>query len=228
MSRFYERRDEKFFPIMNYLITAGPTREPIDPVRYLSNRSSGKMGYALAQAALDAGHAVTLISGPVCIAAPVGVRLVSVMTADEMYEAVHGHIEGVDVAVLAAAVADFKPARCEPHKIKKGEGGAEIALVQTRDILASLGALEGRRFLLAGFAAETNDLVENARRKLERKRCDVLIANDVSGAEIGFESDENAVRLFFPYRESVDLKKASKRELAGQIITILDEMKQKS
>ena len=213
---------------MNYLITAGPTREPIDPVRFLSNRSSGKMGYAIAQAAADAGHVVTLISGPVCLQPPAGVKVVQIVTADEMYDAVHAHLSGVDVAVLAAAVADFKPAQVATQKLKKGDGVPQIALVPTRDILASLGAVEGRSFLLAGFAAETNDVAANARKKLAAKRCDVIVANDVSVAGTGFESDDNALTIFNAHSEARHLERASKQALAAELIKILDAMQQKS
>jgi phosphopantothenoylcysteine synthetase/decarboxylase len=206
---------------MNFLITAGPTREPLDPVRFLSNRSSGKMGYAMAEAALEAGHQVTLISGPVCLAPPPGATLINVTTSDEMADAVHAHLGGVEVAVLCAAVADFKPTHYSPLKLKKRDGMSQIALIPTRDILASLGALESRRFLLAGFAAETNDLAGNAQRKLREKRCDVIIANDVSQPGIGFESEENAVTLYFQDQASRVLPRAGKHELGRALIKII-------
>jgi len=212
---------------MRFLITAGPTREPIDPVRFLSNRSSGKMGYAIAQAALDAGHEVTLISGPVALATPEGAEVVHVNTADEMYDAVHAHLEGIDIAVLSAAVADFKPAQFIARKIKKREGVPQITLVPTRDILASLGAITARKFLLAGFAAETNDIVENSRKKLVKKQCDVVIANDVSAPGVGFESNENELTILYPDQSSRILPRASKQSLARELVKILCELKQK-
>lgn len=211
---------------MRFLVTAGPTREPIDPVRFLSNRSSGKMGYAIAQAALDSGHEVVLISGPVALDAPAGARVVRVTTADEMYDAVHANLGGVDIAVLCAAVADFKPARFAARKIKKREGTPQITLVPTRDILASLGAKKPRQFLLAGFAAETDDIAENAREKLEKKQCDVVIANDVSAPGVGFESNENALTIFYPDQTSRELPRAGKQSLAGELVKILAEIKQ--
>ena len=211
---------------MKFLITAGPTREPIDPVRYISNRSSGKMGYAIAEAALDAGHEVTLISGPVALPAPPRAQIVRVTTADEMYDAVHAHLTNIDIAVLCAAVADFKPAEFTPRKIKKNEGIPAIELVPTRDILASLGALREKKFLLAGFAAETENLAQNARTKLEKKRCDVVIGNDVSAPGLGFESDENALTIFLPDHSSRVLPRASKRNLAKALVKILCEMQQ--
>ena len=212
---------------MKFLITAGPTREPIDPVRFLSNRSSGKMGYAIAEAAIADGHEVVLISGPVCISAPRGAQLVSVTTSDEMFEAVHARLADIDVAVLCAAVADFKPAEYAPRKIKKEEGTPTIALVPTRDILGSLGALPEKKYLLVGFAAETNDVAENAQKKLRKKRCDVLIANDVSASGLGFESDENEVTIFIPDQNSRVLPRAEKRVLAKSLIEIFKELKKK-
>lgn len=212
---------------MKFLITAGPTREPIDPVRYISNRSSGKMGYAIAEAALDAGHEVILISGPVALPAPPLAEMVHVITADEMYDAVHAHLAGIDVAVLCAAVADFKPANFSSRKIKKHEGLPQLVLEPTRDILASLGALHPRNFLLAGFAAETNDVEENARKKLVKKGCDAVIANDVSAPGLGFESDENALTIFLPDQSSMVLPRDSKRNLATALVKILCAAQQK-
>ncbi|MEI8233837.1 MAG: phosphopantothenoylcysteine decarboxylase [Verrucomicrobiota bacterium] len=213
---------------MKFLVTAGPTREPIDPVRYISNRSSGKMGYAIAQAALEAGHEVVLVSGPVALAAPAGAQLVRVTTADEMYDAVHAHLAGVEIAVLCAAVADFKPAEVAPRKIKKRDGVPEIKWVPTRDILASLGAMCEKNFLLAGFAAETDDLEKNARKKLENKQCDAVIGNDVAAPGLGFESDENALTIFLPDHSSRVLPRASKHDLAKALVKILCAMQQKS
>jgi len=213
---------------MKFLITAGPTREPIDPVRYISNRSSGKMGYAIAEAALDAGHEVILISGPVALSAPPRAQMVRVTTADEMFDAVHAHLADIDVAVLCAAVADFKPAEYVPHKIKKNEGIPMINLVPTRDILASLGALREKKFLLAGFAAETDDLAKNALIKLEKKHCDVVIGNDVGAPGLGFESDENELTVFLPDHSSRVLPRASKHDLAKALVKILCALQQNS
>ena len=209
---------------MKFLITAGPTREPIDPVRYISNRSSGKMGYAIAQAALDAGHEVVLISGPVALPAPARAQMVRVTTADEMYDAVHANLGGIDIAVLCAAVADFKPAAFVSRKIKKSDGIPKIELVPTRDILASLGALAQKDFLIAGFAAETDELEKNAREKLKKKRCDVVIANDVSAPGLGFEGDENELTIFLPDQKSRVLPRGTKRDLAQALVKILCAM----
>jgi len=213
---------------MNFLITAGPTREPIDPVRYISNRSSGKMGYALAQAAREAGHDVALISGPVSLSAPPGVTLVKVTTAQEMDEAVHAHLGGIDMAILAAAVADSTPATRADHKIKKREGIPQIVLKPTRDILASLGHLEERPFLLAGFAAETNDIENNAREKLDKKKCDFIVANDVSKTGAGFDSDENEVILFYKDKAPTRIPQAGKLTIARELIAIFTNTFMKS
>ena len=213
---------------MKFLITAGPTREPIDPVRFLSNRSSGKMGYAIAEAAVEAGHEVVLISGPVCLVPPTNAEVVRVTTSDEMFDAVHAHLKGIEIAVLCAAVADFRPAQFVPRKIKKSEGLARIDLVPTRDILASLGAMPERNFLLAGFAAETDDVVENAQKKLQNKRCDVVIANDVSAPDLGFESDENQLTILLADLSSRVLPRAGKLELARALVTILKNLQEKS
>ena len=213
---------------MRCLITAGPTQEPIDPVRFLSNRSSGKMGYAIAEAALEAGDQVVLVSGPVSIPPPPRATVINVKTSDEMYEAVHANLANIDIAVLCAAVADFKPARCEPRKIKKSEGLPRIDLVPTRDILASLGAISPRNFLLAGFAAETNDVAANAQKKLREKGCDLVVANDVSVPGLGFESNENAATVFIPDGSSMVLPRASKRELARSLVIILKNLQENS
>ena len=184
---------------MKYLLTAGPTREPLDPVRYLSNRSSGKMGYAVAAAALAAGHEVILISGPVAIPAPAGVRLISVLTAEEMYEEVHRWVGAMDVCVLCAAVADFRPVQVAPSKIKK-QGASEVTLTlqRTRDILLSLREIvRAGRPITVGFAAETDAVLEHARAKLREKGCALLAVNDVSQDGIGFGSDENELTLLF-------------------------------
>jgi phosphopantothenoylcysteine decarboxylase/phosphopantothenate--cysteine ligase len=212
---------------MKVLITAGPTREPIDPVRYLSNRSSGKMGYALAEAALEAGDEVVLISGPVNLAPPAGARLIPVVTADEMHDAVHAEIDGIDLAILCAAVADFKPAHVATHKIKKENGIASIELVPTRDILASLGAFPQKKFYLAGFAAETDEIDANAREKLRKKNCDAIVANDVSRPGLGFESDFNAATVFLADGSSRVLSANTKKNIAAQLVKLFHELQEK-
>ena len=203
---------------MHFLITAGPTREPIDPVRYLSNRSSGKMGYALAEAARAAGHSVTLISGPVVIAPPEGLTPILVETAQEMYEAVAPRLSGADIAIFCAAVADYRVASLAAEKIKKSEDELTLRLVKNPDILGSARTIFGFTGFLVGFAAETNDLAVHARDKLRRKKCDLIVANDVSRRETGFDVDLNEISLFFPDGTREDLPMASKRALAGQLI----------
>ena len=209
---------------MTFLITAGPTREPIDPVRYISNRSSGKMGYAIAEAALDIGHDVILISGPVNLSPPRNAKIVSVLTSDEMFEAVHQHSDDSDVCVLCAAVADYKPAQCSPVKIKKHAGGFSLELVPTRDILQSLGSQPSRKFLLVGFAAETDHLEANATKKLREKNCDIIVANDV---RIGMETDENELLILFRNGETKRIPRASKKNLASELLKFFLNSQQK-
>ena len=199
------------------LVTAGPTREPIDPVRYLSNRSSGKMGYAVAEAALARGARVVLVSGPTALAAPPGAELVPVETAQEMYEAVLSCLDEATVVIKAAAVADYRPAQAASRKIKKAAGVPEVHLEPTPDILAEVGRRKGRR-VLVGFAAETEDLVANARAKLERKHLDLVVANDVGQPGAGFEADTNAVKILDASGEAEDVPVQSKRAVADRVL----------
>lgn len=198
------------------LITAGPTQEPLDPVRFISNRSSGKMGYALAEAAAQRGAHVILVSGPVALAEPYGVRVVHVRTALEMHDAVMEHLDESGIIVKAAAVADYHLAQVPRHKIKKTAMRMSIDLDPTLDILAELGRKKGDR-LLIGFAAETENLVESARQKLESKNCDMVVANLVNQDATGFESDENEVVLVLSTGETIPLSRAPKREIADRI-----------
>jgi len=204
---------------MHFLITAGPTREPLDPVRYLSNRSSGKMGYALAEAALASGHSVTLVSGPVAITCPEGAALISVETAQEMYDTVATRINEADIAIFCAAVADYRVASVADEKIKKSADELTLRLVKNPDILGSARGVFGYGGLLVGFAAETNDLAVHALDKLRRKKCDLIVANDVSRSDIAFDRDVNEVSLFFPDGTRENLPMASKREIAGTLIS---------
>lgn len=210
---------------MRIVVTAGPTREPIDPVRFLSNRSSGKMGYAIAEAAAEAGHDVTLISGPVCIAPPQNVRVIQIVTSDELYERVREAALACDVLVMCAAVADYKPASFSPQKLQKRESPAALALTPTRDILASLP--ESRPCLVVGFAAETQNLEENAKKKLVAKNCDMIVANDVSRSDCGMESDENEVTVFLKTGEPQRIGRASKQIIARALLKIILEMREK-
>ncbi len=182
---------------LRVVVTAGGTQEPLDPVRHLTNRSSGRMGYALAEAARDRGAVVTLISAPTCLGRLSGVEYVPVRSAEEMAQAVLSRRTETDVLVMAAAVADYRPATLAEHKIKKGEGSLVIELERTRDILAAVANLrtDGWPRLVVGFAAETDDLLQNAADKLARKRLDLLVANDVSATDAGFEVADNRVVL---------------------------------
>jgi phosphopantothenoylcysteine decarboxylase/phosphopantothenate--cysteine ligase len=209
---------------VTFLITAGPTREAIDPVRYISNRSSGKMGYAIAEAALEVGHDVILISGPVNLEPPRKAKFISVSTSDEMFEAVHRHTDDSDVCVLCAAVADYKPAQVSPVKIKKSADEFSIQLVPTRDILQSLGRRQNCKFLLVGFAAETDHFEANATKKLREKNCDIIVAND---ARIGMESDENELLILFRNGERKKISRAPKKFLARELVKIFQNSQQK-
>ncbi len=209
------------------LVTAGPTHEAIDPVRYLANASSGKMGYAIAREAALRGARVTLVSGPVSLSEPRGVQRVSVVSASQMRDAVMEAFPQCDVAICAAAVADYTPANPADHKLKKASEHMDcIRLVETTDILAALGAAKeegGRRRVVVGFAAETNDLVVHAQDKLARKGCDLVVANDVSRQDSGFGTDTNRVTLVAP--NGVDeLPTLSKDEVAERILDRVEEL----
>ena len=200
------------------LVTAGPTREPIDPVRYLSNRSSGKMGYALAESALRRGATVTLITGPTFLSAPPGIDVVAVTTAKEMHDAVLSRLAGQQVLLKAAAVADFSPADVSVSKIKKQDHGElRLTLQPTTDILAAVSAMDPRPFVVA-FAAETSNVEEYAQDKLRRKNADMIVANDVSDPSIGFDSDENRVTIIGRDGAISHVEKASKRVVADRIL----------
>jgi phosphopantothenoylcysteine decarboxylase / phosphopantothenate---cysteine ligase len=199
------------------LITAGPTQEPLDPVRYISNRSSGKMGYALAEAATARGARVILISGPVSLLPPHGVELVPVHTAAEMREKVMEHLPAAGIVIKAAAVADFHLSKVPDHKIKKTAARVSLELDPTPDILAELGRKKGD-YLLIGFAAETQNLQQESRRKLESKNCDMVVGNLVGAAGLGFEADDNEVILVMRSGENISLPRASKRVIADRIL----------
>ncbi|MBN9660289.1 MAG: bifunctional phosphopantothenoylcysteine decarboxylase/phosphopantothenate--cysteine ligase CoaBC [Acidobacteria bacterium] len=199
------------------LLTAGPTREPLDPVRFISNRSSGKMGYALAQAAALRGAKVVLVSGPVNLPSPEGVEMVPVQTAQEMYDAVMANLEASSIVIKAAAVADYHVANVPKQKVKKSAMRLSLELDPTLDILAEVGRRKQDR-LLIGFAAETENLVAEARRKMQTKNCDMVVANNVSADGVGFESDQNEIVLVLSTGEIHPLPRASKRALADQIL----------
>ena len=183
------------------------------------------MGYAIAEAALDVGHDVILISGPVDLEPPRNTKFISVSTSDEMFEAVHRYADESDVCVLCAAVADYKPAQASPVKIKKRVAQFSLELIPTRDILASLGRRQNRKFLLVGFAAETDHLEANATKKLREKNCDIIVAND---ARIGMESDENELLILFRDGEITRFSRARKTILACELVKIFQNSQQKS
>jgi len=200
------------------VVTAGPTREPIDPVRFISNRSSGKMGFAIAEAFANHGHEVRLIAGPVALAAPDKVSRKDVGTADEMFDAVMQASE-CDVLIMCAAVADYKAKRIAETKTKKSDQALSLELVPTRDILKALP--KSSRCFVVGFAAETNDLEQNALAKLHEKNCDMIVANDVSSRESGMESGENAVVIFTRDGTREEILRASKPIIARALVKII-------
>nr|WP_041410020.1 bifunctional phosphopantothenoylcysteine decarboxylase/phosphopantothenate--cysteine ligase CoaBC [Shewanella amazonensis] len=201
------------------MLTAGPTREAIDPVRYISNHSSGKMGFALAEAAVAMGAEVTLVSGPVTLATPRGVSRINVDSAEQMLTAVMQHIDQQDIFIGCAAVADYRVADVAAGKIKKSSETMQLALVRNPDILATVAALEARPFTV-GFAAETHDVETYARDKLKRKNLDMIAANDVSVPGQGFNSDTNALRVFWP-QGNQDLPATDKLSLAYQLLSLI-------
>ena len=200
------------------VVTAGPTREAIDPVRYITNRSSGKMGYAMARAAAARGARVVLVSGPVNLAEPVGVSVVPVTTAEEMYAATHEHIGDADIFIAAAAVSDYRPANVPKEKMKKHDETMSLELVRSKDILASVAALPEAPFTV-GFAAETDHVREYALGKLKNKKLDMIIANRV-GDDCGFDCDENTVDVFWPGGEQA-FPMAAKSELASELMNLV-------
>jgi len=199
------------------LITAGPTRENLDPVRYISNRSSGKMGYAVAEAAARRGAKVILVSGPVSLEVPAGVERVDVRTAKEMHHAVAERIASASIAILAAAVADYRPMELHTEKIKKNDAALTISLEPTTDILAEVARNKGQK-IVVGFAAETDHVAENARKKLSVKNADLIVANDVTAEGAGFDQDTNIVTLFSRDGRDLALPKLTKSEVAQRIL----------
>ncbi len=203
---------------MKVLITAGPTREAIDPVRFLSNRSSGRMGFALAEAAAQRHDEVLLVTGPVHLPTPAGVNRIDVTTAEDMYHAVAANLQGVGLAIHSAAVADYRAKQVQTQKFKKKEEEWHLALERTRDILGSMRRPLGFEGCLVGFAAETENILANAQKKLHGKDCDLIVANDVSRPDIGFDQRDNEIILLFRDRDPETLPKASKESLAHQIL----------
>jgi phosphopantothenoylcysteine decarboxylase/phosphopantothenate--cysteine ligase len=207
------------------LVTAGPTEELLDSVRYLSNRSSGKMGYALAEASRRRGARVLLVSGPTPTEPPAGVRLERVRTAEEMAQTVFAHLAEATVVLMAAAVADFRPAEAYPGKIKKQQGAPVVKLEPTLDILAAIARRRRENQLIVGFAAETEHLLTNATAKLHAKRLDLLVANDVSQEGAGFDVDTNIVTLLFPDGRKKALEKMSKLDVASRVLDEVVEIR---
>jgi phosphopantothenoylcysteine decarboxylase / phosphopantothenate---cysteine ligase len=203
---------------LNVLITAGPTRERIDPVRYLTNRSSGKMGFAVAAAAREAGAHVTIVSGPVQLQTPVGVTRINVESARDMYAAVHRQVADADVFIAAAAVADFQPVTVAKQKIKKQGLSVKLDLEPAPDIVRSVADMAKRPFVV-GFAAETNDVEDNARSKLKRKKLDMIAANQV-GEGIAFDCDDNALTVIWPGGK-VEVARGPKIDVARQLIALI-------
>jgi phosphopantothenoylcysteine decarboxylase/phosphopantothenate--cysteine ligase len=201
------------------VITAGPTREALDPVRYLSNYSSGKMGYALAQAAAEAGAKTILISGPTQLATPARVTRIDVISAEDMHSASLAAAQDCDLFIAAAAVADYRPAQMSAQKMKKGESDTlTLSLVKNPDIVASIAALEPKPFTI-GFAAESENLLEYARSKLQHKNLDLVVANNISDSSIGFNSDDNAVTLV-EKNTATEISQRSKQQLARELIAL--------
>jgi phosphopantothenoylcysteine decarboxylase/phosphopantothenate--cysteine ligase len=199
------------------LVTAGPTCEDLDPVRYLTNRSSGKMGYAVAQAAARRGAKVILVSGPTALETPVGVRRVDVRTAEQMHAAVTKEFAGCSIGIFAAAVADYRPAEKHAEKMKKTDGSLTVRLEPTVDILQEMASAKGDKFVV-GFAAETTDVGENARKKMAAKNLDLIVANDVTAQGAGFDHDTNVVSLYYRDGRGVALPKMSKAEVAQRVL----------
>jgi len=203
---------------LNVLITAGPTRERLDPVRYLTNRSSGKMGFAVAAAAKEAGAHVTIVTGPVHLETPAGITRINVESAREMYAAVHRQVGDADLFIAAAAVADFQPATVAKQKIKKQGGGVKLELEPAPDIVRSVAEMSKRPFVV-GFAAETNDVEDNARTKLKRKKLDMIAANHV-GDGIAFDCDDNALTVIWPGGK-VEVARGPKIDVARELISLI-------
>jgi len=202
------------------LLTAGPTRERIDPVRFITNRSSGKMGYAVAEAARDAGADVVIVSGPVNLPTPAGVRRVDVETAEQMMDAVRTHLPGTDIFIAAAAVSDYRPVQAAVEKIKKTSDSLMLALSRTTDILAAVAAGSPRPFVV-GFAAETQNVERNALAKLEGKHLDMIAANQV-GDRLAFDCDDNALTVYWPGGKR-ELARATKRDVAARLVAVIAE-----
>lgn len=204
------------------LVSAGPTIAPIDPVRYLTNRSTGKMGYAIAEEARDRGAEVVLVSGPTNLNPPKNVRIINIKTNEEMKNEIFNNFEWADIVIKSAAVADYKPKEYSKEKIKKGEGDLNICLTRDNDILKSLGDIKTHQ-VLVGFAAESNDVLKNAEKKLKNKNLDFIVANDITCSDTGFGSEDNKVVIISKNNEKLELEKMSKKEVASNIFDMILE-----
>jgi phosphopantothenoylcysteine decarboxylase/phosphopantothenate--cysteine ligase len=206
---------------MKIVISAGPTREKIDAVRFISNRSSGKMGYALATAAAESGMEVVLVSGPTGLLQPANIEFIKVETAVQMSDAIKAVSSDADIVIMSAAVADYRPANVLQGKLKKSPGNLQLELERTEDILASLGKIKKPGQILCGFAAETDNIISNAKEKLSRKNLDWIIANDIGKSGQGFASDCNAVTMIGAEGQYIEFELADKTIIAQQIIAQL-------
>ncbi len=217
----------KLYPIKDMLgsrvlVTAGPTIAPIDPVRFITNRSTGKMGYAIAREAVDRGAIVTLISGPCHEKVPFGVELININSNEEMRVACLNNYDNSDIVISAAAVADYKPKIYSSSKIKKSENGLNLELVRDNDILEQLG-LHKKKQILVGFAAESNDLLQNAKLKLLKKNLDYIVANDISASDIGFGTDDNRVIILSKDNDPIALDKMTKKQVARELFSLINK-----
>ncbi|MGP7817562.1 bifunctional phosphopantothenoylcysteine decarboxylase/phosphopantothenate--cysteine ligase CoaBC [Niallia sp. 01092] len=208
---------KQFLHNKTVLVTAGPTREKIDPVRFISNSSTGKMGYSIAKQAMNLGADVILITGPTAISPPKGVKVIAVESADEMYDAVMEYSSSADIIIKTAAVSDYKPVKTYDHKVKKQPGSEIIEFTRTKDILAELGARKHKQVLI-GFAAETQNMEEYAKEKLERKNADMIVANNVNRKDSGFGTDTNLVTFYMKNGEKKELPLLTKDEVALELL----------
>lgn len=218
-SMLYDKKDLIGKKVM---VTAGPTIAQIDPVRYITNRSSGKMGYAIAEEARDRGAEVTLIKGATSLKPPFGVKVININTNDEMLDNVLNNFDNQDIVIKAAAVADYKPKQYSEKKIKKSSDEFALTLIKDNDILKKLGQLKKEQ-ILVGFAAESNDLLQNAEKKLKNKNLDYILANDITASDTGFASDDNKVTILCSSGRNIPLEKMSKRQVARKLFDLINE-----
>lgn len=204
------------------LISAGPTIAPLDPVRYITNRSTGKMGYAIAEEARDRGAEVILVSGPTNLNPPKNVKIINIKTNEEMKNEIFNNFDWADIVIKSAAVADYKPKEYSKEKIKKGDGDLKLCLTRDNDILKSLGEMKTHQ-VLVGFAAESNNVIENANKKLKNKNLDFIVANDITSSDTGFGTDDNKVIIISKDNEKLELEKMSKKEVASNIFDMILE-----